>query len=377
MNKDYCKRAGIVYLAVEILFLSISFSDRDFGFSMNLLVSQLAVLVPGVVFVLMDKRSLHEKIGLGRISPSDILMCFIYFLLMRKVLGAVNFLSMFFTENSTTDYMLRMVAETPAWVCILLVGVMPAVGEELLFRGVLYSSFKKVSPLGAMLVSSFLFGVLHGNLNQFLYAMVAGVMFILIMEATGSLLAPSIIHCLIDLLSIVSIIALIRQYGEQSIVMYTEAVAQQSSTEAMMESLPGELLWGTLCLLGALCLAAFVARKNGRWENLCRVVKFRAEHGNGNKETAAISKEDSGVDLSRVQETDEENHCGNLSRVQETKEENFGGDGGRVQETKEENFGGDANMVPECRIFSGPLIAGTIIGIIYMVLVEIAKNMVA
>lgn len=317
MNRKVCNRAGTVYLATEILFFTFSVLGigSSLGFGINLLISQLIVLIPGLIFVLTDKRSLYEKIGLKKISAGDVLLCILYAILMKRVLEMVNLMSLFFTQNRTTANMIEMMQEIPAWAGIAMVGIMPAVGEELVFRGVLYNTFKKVNPLLAVITSSVLFGILHGNLNQFLYAVVGGVMFVLIVEATGSVLASGIAHCLVDLSAIILVYLLTVVMDSATLAEYIAELESQLDNETLMADLPSTVLWGIFSLIGAIALAIFIARKNGRLENLRHAFS-----------------------------TKKESQC---------------------------------ELLTDGRIFNGPVIAGIVIGIFYMILVEMALRMTA
>ena len=72
------------------------------------------------------------------------------------------------------------------------IGVGAAVSEELLFRGVILTGFRRLGRLGAILLSALLFTAMHGLLlpNYF----VAGVVLGLAASATGSILVPISIH---------------------------------------------------------------------------------------------------------------------------------------------------------------------------------------
>jgi membrane protease YdiL (CAAX protease family) len=61
-------------------------------------------------------------------------------------------------------------------VSILLVGIIPAIVEEMLFRGVILGGFRgNYSMRKAIIISSFLFGIVHLNPWQFVSAFIIGV----------------------------------------------------------------------------------------------------------------------------------------------------------------------------------------------------------
>jgi len=67
--------------------------------------------------------------------------------------------------------------------------------EEIFFRGFMYSAFKKKAGIiGAILLSSFLFSILHTNPIGFLPIMVLGILLALLYEKTGSLIPSIMVH---------------------------------------------------------------------------------------------------------------------------------------------------------------------------------------
>jgi len=85
--------------------------------------------------------------------------------------------------------------ETPMWLGIISFGILAPLGEELIFRGLVYGSLKKAMPVPAAIVlSGFLFGLFHGNLVQGVYATLLGCVFAWSYELYGTLLIPILMH---------------------------------------------------------------------------------------------------------------------------------------------------------------------------------------
>jgi uncharacterized protein len=82
-------------------------------------------------------------------------------------------------------------------------GLLASVTEEVFFRGILYSVLKKVFSIQtAIIVSSGLFGILHGYLPRVIPIFVAGCIYALLRERRGSLLAPTIAHITLNFMSL-------------------------------------------------------------------------------------------------------------------------------------------------------------------------------
>ena len=76
---------------------------------------------------------------------------------------------------------------------ILLAGV-PSILEELVFRGVILNGFKKCGALSAMIITSALFALIHGSVQQFVFPFLFGIILSFVALKTGSVIAPMIIH---------------------------------------------------------------------------------------------------------------------------------------------------------------------------------------
>ena len=75
--------------------------------------------------------------------------------------------------------------------------------EELLFRGLVYGNLQKLwNQKGAMLASALLFGLYHGNVVQFIYAFIIGLLLVYIYEAFGTICAPILSHMIANGVSV-------------------------------------------------------------------------------------------------------------------------------------------------------------------------------
>lgn len=81
------------------------------------------------------------------------------------------------------------------FVNLLLLGVLPGIVEELVFRGMIFKGLKeKFSPIASILLSSLLFALMHQNIQQFIYPFILGCILAVVMSKTNNLLYPILIH---------------------------------------------------------------------------------------------------------------------------------------------------------------------------------------
>lgn len=97
---------------------------------------------------------------------------------------------------------------SPVTALILMVLCAPVI-EELVFRKLLIDRTVKYGEGTAILLSGLLFGLFHGNLNQFAYAFSLGVFWGFIYVKTGKLIYSIVLHMIINFLgSVVSLFVL-------------------------------------------------------------------------------------------------------------------------------------------------------------------------
>lgn len=116
--------------------------------------------------------------------------------------GLNGFLSLIelYRYSPTFQEVSQMQFDTPLWLGILSFGILAPLGEEFVFRGVVYGRLKKVSNVPvAVVVSGLLFGLFHGNLVQAVYATLLGIVLAIVYEIYDSILAPILFHAVANL----------------------------------------------------------------------------------------------------------------------------------------------------------------------------------
>ena len=95
-----------------------------------------------------------------------------------------------------TEAFLSTTSLTTLFTNIAMIGILPAVGEELLFRGIIQQLFKKKfgNAHAAIWISAAIFSALHMQFLGFLPRLVLGAMFGYMLEWSGTLWLPVIAH---------------------------------------------------------------------------------------------------------------------------------------------------------------------------------------
>ena len=108
-----------------------------------------------------------------------------------------SYVKMFFdvTGYNTTNISTLKVTNGGELVAgLVALALVPAILEEILYRGMVARAFTRKSFVFAIFMSGFLFAIMHGNPIQFTHQFFMGVVCAIVYFATGSIYAPMIIH---------------------------------------------------------------------------------------------------------------------------------------------------------------------------------------
>lgn len=147
----------------------------------------------------------YKKIEYSAVKPRFKLKWHTYFMMIaigaivlfgtQYFIGAVdNFLSLIgFPLNSSS------MIDPKDWgsfiLAVIVLALIPAIGEELIFRGVVLNGLRKrFSDVKAVLLTALLFALMHANLQQLVYPFLLGAVMGWVAVRTGSLISSIIIH---------------------------------------------------------------------------------------------------------------------------------------------------------------------------------------
>ena len=188
----------LVHMLAMLGFSLLSDKGFEFPVEVNLVASELTILIPAVIYILIKKLDLRGDLGFKRLKPGTVLMCILLTLFVSPVCSFVNVVSQLFVSN-TMAQMSDTLLGGSGFAVWFLAAISGPFCEELVFRGIFCNRYEKyVGPLRAGLISAMLFGLAHMNVNQAAYAFVLGVIFSIINRAAGSVLPSLIIHMCIN-----------------------------------------------------------------------------------------------------------------------------------------------------------------------------------
>lgn len=247
-------------------------------------------VIPAILYILITRQSFKKVLRLNKVSGKEIILSFVLAILAQPVMIFFSYIASFFANNDVA-VMLDTLSKTPLWLMIIMIGVTPAISEEFTIRGIVLSGYRFKNKHVAALMSGFMFGILHLNMHQFLYAFAMGVIFAYVVIATNSLIPAMIAHFTINTSQLLMQRALISLQGAVSTA--AETLNLENATETL-KSLPmavkiGSGVFYALLAIGAVFLIVIVIRtmENAKMKDLSRVEAER----NFNESRFDLSKE--------------------------------------------------------------------------------------
>ena len=180
------------------LLLSVISSAVHVPVWVSMAVGSIVIFIPRILYCLVKKLPLTQAAGFKKTRPVNFLMAFIVLVCSYPVIVVLNMLSMFFVENAVQNSVVSLLMTTNLPAMLLLMAVLPALGEEFVFRGLLYHAYRRTSPLAGIILSALFFALMHGNFNQIPYAFFLGIVMALMVEATGSIWISIFMHFMLN-----------------------------------------------------------------------------------------------------------------------------------------------------------------------------------
>ena len=259
---------SVITMAVQILVLTLVSRLRpEWLKSMDvyMAVSMLPMYALGMpVWMLLVKRMPAQKVERHSMTPGQFLiaavMCF-------SLMYVSNFIGLFLTTvigvikgGSVGNPIVGVASSMSPLMSFFIMVICAPVMEELIFRKLLVDRAVRYGQGVAVLLSGLMFGLFHGNLNQFVYAAGLGAFLAFLYVKTGNLKITIGLHMIINFFGGVAGVLILKLVDLDGLAQLQE---NGMEPEALLAYLSGNMTgwlvyFGYLCLIFALLIAGLV-----------------------------------------------------------------------------------------------------------------------
>ena len=180
-----------------------------------------------LAYAILKRKKIARVLPFGTPYNKKAAIYLVMFMLPVVLLSsiAINYISFYFQDYLGITFTsgmedMQSTGISGTIMSVISMAIVPAVIEETAIRGIVMQPLRRYGDKFAILSSAVIFSILHGNMVQIPYTMVAGLYFGLVVVLTGSLWPSIVLHFFNNLFSVVIMVAE-TNFGEEtaSIVM--------------------------------------------------------------------------------------------------------------------------------------------------------------
>ncbi len=200
MAGSQARDAGIVFASQE----EAVAAANNFYFSnmgIDLAIRAVFLLAFFAIFFLIRKKNVAAELNLQKTSGKKLIASvlgavFVIFF----VNGCLNLVSLLSQESMDSyEQASSVLYGYPLWQALLANSLLVPIAEEVVFRGLLFSRLQKAMPnVAVALITSVVFGLVHGQFIWMLFAFVVGLVLSFVRIKTGSILPTILMHVMIN-----------------------------------------------------------------------------------------------------------------------------------------------------------------------------------
>jgi len=174
----------------------------------------LIILLPVILILRISKSDIKKSLGLNPVKPLNFLLVIlaaIPIIILAAILGQlINFI--YPVSESYMEAMKNLVTvqERGIWFSIFVIGILPGICEETMFRGYILKAFRKKGFWTAIIITAILFGIFHLDLFRLLPVTLLGIWMGFLALKANSLYLAIFAHALNNSLAVI-----ISNYGDK------------------------------------------------------------------------------------------------------------------------------------------------------------------
>ena len=227
------------------------------------LVIQMGVILgPALIMAAMLTRSITKSLRLSRPSAMDLAVTAgLAFCLHPTYVAIATAVSNEYKLGDQTTAMLMqfdaIIGSTSIWYVLLVLALLPAVCEELVFRGFLFAGLmRNGGHVRAILVTAVLFGLSHGVLQQSITASIMGLVLGWLAYRTGGVACTIVFHVVHNS---ISMLLAASSHNKQPIPQFLSWALEIDDGRLCYSA-----AWSTLSVGVAISLVAWLATRNNK-----------------------------------------------------------------------------------------------------------------
>ncbi len=222
-NRFNAMDSGVCYILILVVFMILPYALKyflgDFLLTVykydyfayviiNVFISQASIFLVALVYGLFRRTKVFQ--GGGYKATWDGVQILMSVILIIGVMMLFYFTHLFFSKyvglvkdvSLETEQNLSLFTPLFCIVYLLEIAIFPAIAEEMLFRGIIMRGLEQFGSLFAVVCSSVMFSLMHGNFSQIILQFIGGVAIGGVVMITKNYLLGCVMHFTNNLFSV-------------------------------------------------------------------------------------------------------------------------------------------------------------------------------
>jgi membrane protease YdiL (CAAX protease family) len=199
LRKPKVSHISILYSLTVLFFLVIGHRVQNNEFYSGILITEFVlIMLPALIYLLVFRYDIKKVMRFNKTGFLNLFLIFLIMVFAIPVVGVLNLANLVLIDHifgktlivqpPVADNAIKLLAN------VLVIGGSAGICEEFLFRGVIQRGFERFGVVKSILLSSFLFGLLHMDFQKLLGTFLLGALIGFIVYRTNSLFGGMFAH---------------------------------------------------------------------------------------------------------------------------------------------------------------------------------------
>lgn len=203
MTRTYRTNLFVLCMMLNQILLSFLWPYIVSAFSLDfigqMIFTQLfTFILPITIFFIITKEPIKPTLSIHPLSLKNVFLIILLSLFIQPFMSFLSSITAVFFPNEVGQLFLELGGDVNIFLLLIAMAVSPAICEELFFRGVTFDGYKNIGIIKACIFTGLMFGIMHLDGQQFLYAFIMGILFCYLVHKTKSIFASMLAHFTIN-----------------------------------------------------------------------------------------------------------------------------------------------------------------------------------
>lgn len=203
MTRTYRTNLFVLCMMLNQLLLSFLWPYIVYAFSLDfvgqmIFTQLLTFILPIIIFFTITKEPIKQTLNIHPLQLKNVFLIILLSFFIQPFMSFLSSITAVFFPNEVGQLFLEVGKNTNTFLLIIAMAVSPAICEELFFRGVTLDGYKNIGIIKACIFTGLMFGLMHLDGQQFLYAFIMGILFCYLVYKTKSIFASMLAHFTIN-----------------------------------------------------------------------------------------------------------------------------------------------------------------------------------